>query len=113
MRIVISGCSSKEAIAQIWSDVLRVDRVGIHDDFFHLGGHSLLATQVISRMNELFGRKVPLRCLFELSTVAGLARVVGQAAAAADEGGRSGIRQAPRGEYRAKRDTLAGEQSSR
>jgi amino acid adenylation domain-containing protein len=69
----------EEAIVQIWSDVLRVDPVGIHDDFFYLGGHSLLATQVMSRVNDAFGRNVPLRCLFELATVAGLAKAVADA----------------------------------
>jgi acyl carrier protein len=69
----------EEAIVQIWSDVLRVDPVGIHDDFFFLGGHSLLATQVMSRVNVVFGRNVPLRCLFELATVAGLAKAVADA----------------------------------
>ena len=42
----------EEMIAEIWAEVLKLDRVGIHDNFFDLGGHSLLATQVISRLRE-------------------------------------------------------------
>ena len=98
------GTAMEEAIARIWSDVLRVDPVGIHDDFFDLGGHSLLATQVISRVSELFGRRVPLRCLFEAATVAGLARAVAEAPPNGGAGTQSSIQQAPRAEYRVKRD---------
>ncbi|HEY2739953.1 MAG TPA: amino acid adenylation domain-containing protein, partial [Thermoanaerobaculia bacterium] len=78
----------EERLAAIWSEVLRVERVGAHNDFFALGGHSLLATQVASRLREAFGLEIPLRGLFEAPTVAGLAEVIDeqaeQAAAALD-----------------------------
>jgi acyl-coenzyme A synthetase/AMP-(fatty) acid ligase len=45
----------EKAVAQIWSEVLRVERVGITDNFFELGGHSLLATRVVSRIRALLG----------------------------------------------------------
>jgi hypothetical protein len=61
------------ALAQIWSQVLKIEQVGIHDNFFELGGHSLLATLVISRIRETFNTEVPVRSLFENPTVAGLA----------------------------------------
>jgi acyl carrier protein len=67
---------AEELMAAIWSEVLGVRRVGIHDDFFELGGHSLLATQVTSRVRAAFGVEVPLRRLFEGPTVAELARAV-------------------------------------
>ena len=66
----------EQTVVQIWTEVLKVDRIGIHDNFFHLGGHSLLATQVISRMNHTFQVEVPLRSLFENPTVGGLAEIV-------------------------------------
>ncbi len=67
---------TEEVLAEIWAGVLGVQRVGIHDDFFHLGGHSLLAMQVVTRMREAFKVDLPLRRIFELPTVAGLAREI-------------------------------------
>jgi amino acid adenylation domain-containing protein len=57
----------------IWSEVLRVERVGVHDNFFELGGHSLLGMQVSSRMRQAFGVELPLRAMFEAESVATLA----------------------------------------
>jgi amino acid adenylation domain-containing protein len=60
-------------LAEIWHQVLRIDKVGTNDDFFELGGHSLLATQVISRARQAFAIDIPLQSLFEQPTIAGLA----------------------------------------
>jgi amino acid adenylation domain-containing protein len=60
-------------LAKLWVEVLKIPTVGIHNNFFELGGHSLLATQIASRLRPLFGVELPLRRLFELPTVAGLA----------------------------------------
>ncbi len=60
-------------LAEICSELLGVNRVGVYDSFFELGGHSLLATQFISRVREAFDVEVSLRTLFEHPTVAELA----------------------------------------
>ena len=63
-------------MARIWAEVLGIERVGAHDNFFDLGGHSLLATQVLSRIRQAFPVDVPLRHFFEEPTVANLALAI-------------------------------------
>lgn len=69
---------AENAIAAIWAELLKLNRVSVHDNFFELGGHSLLATQAISRLRNVFQAALPLRTLFETPTVAGLARYIDQ-----------------------------------
>ncbi|MER6633896.1 condensation domain-containing protein, partial [Streptomyces sp. NPDC000987] len=69
----------ERAVAAVWREVLGLELVGVHDDFFDLGGHSLLATRVVSRMGRETGAEVPLRALFETPTIAALAARVKQA----------------------------------
>jgi len=66
----------EEQLAEIWSSVLGLERVGIHDNFFELGGHSLLATQVIARLRSVSDAEVPLRELFQNPTIAQLSEAV-------------------------------------
>ncbi|MGH8412603.1 MAG: phosphopantetheine-binding protein, partial [Pseudomonas sp.] len=63
----------EQTLAGIWAEVLKVERVGVQDNFFELGGHSLLATQIASRVQKTLQRDVPLRAMFECSTVEALA----------------------------------------
>lgn len=63
-------------IAELWARLLGRERISLNDNFFELGGHSLLATQIVSGIREAFQVELPLRILFEESTVAGLAHAV-------------------------------------
>ena len=64
------------ALGRIWQDVLQIDEIGIHDNFFDLGGHSLLATQVASRIRDTLHHELPLRQLFEHPTIHTLATTI-------------------------------------
>ncbi|HUK88750.1 MAG TPA: amino acid adenylation domain-containing protein [Blastocatellia bacterium] len=66
----------EEVICNVWGDVLRLELVGVHDNFFNIGGHSLLATQALSRIRHAFKVDVAVRELFELPTPAELAVTV-------------------------------------
>lgn len=68
----------EEELAGLWSEVLKVERVGITDNFFDLGGHSLLATRLMFQLREHFHVDIPLRALFEAPTIATLAPVIVQ-----------------------------------
>jgi acyl carrier protein len=68
--------AAERVLAELWAEVLHADRVGAEDNFFALGGHSLLATQVLSRVDQAFGVKLPVRALFEHPTVAALAAAI-------------------------------------
>ena len=68
----------EEIIANIWSELLGIERVGVYDNFFELGGHSLLAAQIMARVRHKFAVNVPLQNLFDTPDVAGLAAAVTQ-----------------------------------
>jgi len=70
------GTETEKKLAEIWGQVLGVEKVGVHDNFFDLGGQSLLATQIVSRTRKVLQIELPLRRLFESPTVAELANVI-------------------------------------
>ena len=76
----------EETLAKIWSGVLGVERLGVHDNFFKLGGDSILSIQIIARANQA-GLKLSPRQLFEHQTIAELAGVAGTVAMAVAEQG--------------------------
>jgi amino acid adenylation domain-containing protein len=76
---------TEQALADIWVQVLGVERIGVDDSFFELGGHSLLATQVTSRIRLIFHIEISLRAMFESPTLRGLAAKIDQARASSDE----------------------------
>jgi acyl carrier protein len=72
---------TESRVAEIFAEVLKVDAVGAHDNFFALGGHSLLAMQVVSRLRSEFSSELTLRVIFDTPTVSGLATQLESAAA--------------------------------
>jgi amino acid adenylation domain-containing protein/non-ribosomal peptide synthase protein (TIGR01720 family) len=80
------GSTAEKTLARIWSDVLAVERVGIHDNFFELGGDSIISIQIVARAREA-GLDLTLRQLFQNQTVAELAAVAGTEARARAEQG--------------------------
>jgi acyl carrier protein len=67
----------EKRLAEIWTEVLGIEQIGIYDDFFDLGGHSLIATQLIYRINKVFGVNLSVRKLFLTeSNIANLALLV-------------------------------------
>jgi acyl carrier protein len=68
--------SVEEELVEVWANLLKLDRIGIRQNFFDLGGHSLLATQLASRIEEKFQVQLPLREVFESPTIAGLAAAI-------------------------------------
>ncbi len=61
---------TEQRLAEIWQEVLELDRVGIHDDFFELGGHSLLAIRLVSAIRKIFAVEMPIGDIFDYPTVA-------------------------------------------
>ncbi|HEY6351954.1 MAG TPA: amino acid adenylation domain-containing protein [Candidatus Angelobacter sp.] len=71
--------ATEQLICQIFTQVLGVEQIGLHDNFFHLGGHSLLASKVILRLEEMFQIKLPLRVLFEAANPEDLSQAIEEA----------------------------------
>jgi non-ribosomal peptide synthetase component F len=68
----------EERIAAIWTEILGLEQVGVHDNFFDLGGHSLLSVRLIAQIEKVFGKKLPLAALFPAQTIEKLANTLRQ-----------------------------------
>jgi acyl transferase domain-containing protein/acyl carrier protein len=73
---VVPGNATEEAIAGIWQELLKIDKVGVYDNFFDLGGHSLLATRLLARLRSAFPVEFTMADLFERPTVHSLSALV-------------------------------------
>jgi thioesterase domain-containing protein/acyl carrier protein len=65
-------------LAEVWQELLKLERVGIRDNFFDLGGHSLLAVRLFAAIERLTGRKLPLITLFQAATIEEISRLLEQ-----------------------------------
>ena len=63
----------EQTIATVWQEVLKLNKVGIHDNFFDLGGHSLLLIQIHNKFQELFKKEIPIADIFRYPTIKALA----------------------------------------
>jgi len=77
---VAPGTLAEERLASIWAEVLSLEQVGIHDNFFDLGGHSLAVTRVVSQIIKQFQLEIPVQYFFQSPTVAALVTYVERAA---------------------------------
>ena len=73
---VVPGNATEQAIAEIWQQLLGIEKVGIHDNFFDLGGHSLLVAKVTSLLRSTFPVEFPMGCIFERPTVHLLSKMI-------------------------------------
>jgi acyl carrier protein len=71
-----SGWSTQEKLAQIWSEVLKVEAPAMHDDYFELGGNSLISTQIINRIENMFGVQIEFEVFYDHPTIEGLAKYI-------------------------------------
>jgi acyl carrier protein len=91
---------TESLLAGIWSEVLKLEKIGIHDGFFELGGHSLLATQVVAKISQACNVDLPLRAMFESPTIARISQAIEKAKQNAAGIPAPGIRPFPRDAFR-------------
>jgi acyl carrier protein len=66
----------EQMIARLWKELMGLDSVGIHDDFFQLNGSSLVATQIIARLMQEYDIEIPMNGFYEQPTIAHLAELI-------------------------------------
>ncbi|HWX43329.1 MAG TPA: amino acid adenylation domain-containing protein, partial [Blastocatellia bacterium] len=69
----------EEALARIWTRLLKIEKISVHDHFFELGGHSLLATQIVSQINDTFRVNFPLQAFFKASSISEVSEAITEA----------------------------------
>ncbi|MBT4836135.1 MAG: amino acid adenylation domain-containing protein, partial [Methylococcales bacterium] len=74
--IIAASTNTEEILLEQWKSLLGLEKISMDDDFFELGGHSLLATQSAAKIRQQFKIDLPLKSLFEASTIAGLAKAI-------------------------------------
>ena len=98
-KYVAPSTPIEKQLASIWADVLGIENIGIHDNFFALGGHSLMAVRLFTRIESTFARRIPLAMLFQHGTVHHLAGLLAESRPETDPV--SLVKIKPKGEGRA------------
>jgi acyl carrier protein len=96
---VLPGNPTEQIIAEIWEEVLGIEKVGVHDNFFELGGHSLLAVKMIARLRSKFQKQFPMASIFERPTVHLLTEMIleeGKGTPSFEESSRRGLKRKER-----------------
>jgi amino acid adenylation domain-containing protein len=75
-RFIEARSQLELSLVQIWSKVLKIDKIGVRDNFFDLGGHSLLAPYLTTQIKEQFGKEIALTALFQNPTIEQLATII-------------------------------------
>jgi acyl carrier protein len=68
----------EQVIARMWQELMGIERIGVHDDFFHLNGSSLVATQIMARLMDEYQVGIPINRFYEEPTIAHLAKVINE-----------------------------------
>jgi acyl carrier protein len=79
-QFVVPRTPVEQDLADIWREILGLDRIGVNENFFELGGHSLVVTQLLARVRSRFSVELPFRVVFESPTIAELAVIIAQKA---------------------------------
>ncbi|MGM0439762.1 MAG: amino acid adenylation domain-containing protein [Chlamydiota bacterium] len=97
-EMVVPRNEIEESLAEIWQEILKLERVSVKDHFIKLGGHSLLAAQVVHKINRRFQLALPLKVIFEKPTIELLAHEVADELSCTASEGKAGIKLCPRSE---------------
>jgi acyl carrier protein len=65
---------TEQALANIWKELLHIEKVGVHDNFFEMGGHSLMAMRLSAGIERTFLVSVPVRVLFQFTSISELSK---------------------------------------